>query len=146
MSSILVVCNSNRIASKMAAAYLAFKLKELGGTDFTVQSAGMAVRRGDAIPQAAVDVLAETGLAVENIGVIQLGLKEIKAADLIICMTADIVKKLTMSYQSAKGKTVLISGMTDKRDIFEPRSNKESCRNCLAMMKTSLDVIAERLV
>ena len=39
MVNILFVCESNRIASKMAAAYLAGKLKSLGATDFNVQSA-----------------------------------------------------------------------------------------------------------
>ena len=56
MVHILIICNYNRSVSKMAAAYLADKLK---GMDYSVTDAGMSVRKGDRIAPAAVAALHE---------------------------------------------------------------------------------------
>lgn len=147
MSQILFICNSNRSASKMAAAYLAHKLIEAGRSDFDVISAGLAVRKGDGIPQAAIDVLAEVGAKSETLLARQLSLKEIKSSDLIICLTDEVLKKVTDSFRSSHGKTIHLMTLADgKRDVFEPRSTPDACRNCLNMMKPALDTLAARLL
>ncbi len=146
MRSILIVCHSNMIASKMAAAYLASRLRELGGQGFGVFSAGMDVRRGSRMPKAAVEALGRMGLEAPGIRTVQVGLKEIRAADLILCATGEIVKRLTSSFISARGKTVILSSLTDRRDVYDPRPVVENCMNCLMMMKPSLDAVADRLV
>ncbi len=146
MTKILFICKSDRIAGKMAAAYLSHRLSELGKTEFETASAGVAVRHGDGIPQIAVDVLKEEGCTVQTISSNPLTLKEIQNADLIVCLTGELLKEVMGNYKSAKGKTVSLMGMvSDGRDIFEPRSTAEACRQCLRMMKPALERMAERL-
>jgi len=144
---VLFICQSNRSISKMAAAYLAHKLKELGRRDIIVLSAGTSVWRENAMHQAAIDALAEIGVVSPTIGPAQLSLKDIKSSGLIVCMSDEMVKKITDDFQSARGKTIHLMSQSDaKRDVFEPRATLEACRQCLAMMRPALDRIAERLV
>ncbi len=146
MTKVLFICRSDRIAGKMAAAYLARKMAELGQTDFEATSAGTAVRHGDGIPEVAINVLKEFGCTVPIISSNQLTLKDIRNADLIVCLTEELLRQITGGYKSARGKTVsLMSMVSDGRDVFEPRSTAEICRQCLRMMKPALDRMAERL-
>ena len=150
MVRILFVCESNRIASKMAAAYLAGKLKSLGATDFDVQSAGLRVRKGDGMPTVAQQVITELGYDCGWMSSKQLDLKEVRSAELIVCLSGAVLKKVSDDFFSARGKIIhLMTQLPERpetlRDIFEPRSNLESCRNCLAMMRPALDNMAERL-
>ncbi|MBQ7651401.1 MAG: hypothetical protein IJS15_10605 [Victivallales bacterium] len=146
MTKVLFICRSDRIAGKMAAAYLARKMAELGQTDFEATSAGTAVRHGDGIPEVAVNVLKEFGCTVQTITSNPLTLKDIRNADLIVCLTAELLRDITGGYKSARGKTVsLMSMLRDGRDVFEPRSTADACRQCLQMMMPALDRMAERL-
>lgn len=112
---------------------------------YTVISAGVEARRGGAMSPAAVEMLAELSMTPDFIGTTPLTLKEIKGSDLIVCMTDELVKKLTKSYRSANGKTIhIMSQANGKRDVFEPRSTLDAQRQCFAMMKTALDNIAEK--
>ena len=147
MTKILFISRSDRISGKMAASYLAHRLTELEQTDFEVTSAGTAVRHGDGIPEIAINVLKEFGCTVPIISSNQLTLKHISNADLIVCLTDELYKQITGGYRSAKGKTVsLMSMVSDGRDVFEPRSTAEACRQCLRMMKPALERLAERLI
>lgn len=131
----------------MAAAYIAHKMAELGQVDFEATSAGTAVRHGDGIPEIAVNVLKEYGCTVQTITSNQLTLKDIRNADLVVCLTGELLKEITGGYRSAKGKTVsLMSMIKDGRDVFEPRSTADACRQCLQMMMPALDRMAERLL
>jgi len=144
MVHILIICNYNRSVSKMAAAYLADKLK---GQDFSVTDAGMSVRKGDRISPAAVAALQENGLFTEHTACTAISLKEIKQAELILCTTAELVRKLTDSYQSARGKTIhLMTYASERRDVFEPQKEVASHLQCLNMMKPGLDAIARKLL
>jgi len=146
MTKVLFICKSDRIAGKMAAAYLANKMAELGQTDFEATSAGTAVRHGDGIPEVAVNILKEFGCTVQTITSNPLTLKDIRNADLIVCLTAELLREITGGYKSARGKTVSLMGMlSDGRDVFEPRSTADACRQCLQMMMPALDRMAERL-
>lgn len=150
MVHILFVCESNRIASKLAAAYLAGKLKELGATDFDVQSAGFNIRRGDGMPPAAQQVIAELGYDCGRIAASPMALRDVRTADLIVCLSGAVLKRVTDGFFSARGKAIhLMSQLPERperlRDVFEPRSNLESCKNCLAMMRPALDNMAQRL-
>ena len=146
MTKILFISRSDRISGKMAASYLAHRMTELEQTDFEVTSAGTAVRHGDSIPEIAVNVLKEFGCIVPIITSNQVTLKDIRNADLIVCLTGELLKEITGGYMSARGKTVsLMSMLSDGRDVFEPRSTAEACRQCLRMMKPALDRMAERL-
>ncbi|MBR4675821.1 MAG: hypothetical protein IKP00_15285 [Victivallales bacterium] len=150
MVHIIFVCESNRIASKMAAAYLAGKLKSLGATEFDVQSAGLRVRKGDGMPPAAQQVITELGYDCGWLGAKPLDLKDVRASDLIVCLSAAVLKKVSDSFFSARGKLIHIMTQLPNRpetlrDVFEPRSNLESCKNCLAMMRPALDNMAEKL-
>ncbi len=147
MTKVLFICRSDRIAGKMAAAYIAHKMAELGQVDFEATSAGTAVRHGDGIPEIAVNVLKEYGCTVQTITSNQLTLKDIRNADLVVCLTGELLKEITGGYRSAKGKTVsLMSMIKDGRDVFEPRSTADACRQCLQMMMPALDRMAERLL
>ena len=150
MVRILFVCESNRIASKMAAAYLAGKLKSLGATDFDVQSAGLRVRKGDGMPPVAQQVITELGYDCGWLGTKQVDLKDIRSSELIVCLSAAVLKKVTDDFFSARGKAIHIMTQLPERpetlrDVFEPRSNLESCRKCLAMMRPALDNMAEKM-
>ena len=150
MVRILFVCESNRIASKMAAAYLAGKLKSLGATEFDIQSAGLHVRRGDGMPPAAQQVITELGYDCGWMSSKQLDLKEVRSAELIVCLSSEVLKKVSDDFFSARGKIIHIMTQLPERpatlrDVFEPRSNLESCKNCLAMMRPALDNMAEKL-
>lgn len=150
MVNILFVCESNRIASKMAAAYLAGKLNSLGATDFNVQSAGLRVRKGDGMPPAAQQVITELGYDCGRLGAKQVDLKDVRSSELIVCLSEAVLKKLTDDFFSARGKAIhIMTQLPDRpenlRDVFEPRSNVESCRNCLAMMRPALDNMAEKM-
>ena len=146
MTKVLFICRSDRIAGKMAAAYMTHKMAELGQTDFEATSAGTAVRHGDGIPEVAVNVLKEFGCIVQTIASNPLTLKDIRNADLIVCLTAELLREITGGYKSAKGKTVsLMSMVSDGRDVFEPRSTADACTQCLKMMMPALDQMAERL-
>ena len=146
MTKILFICKSDRIASKMAAAYLSHRLAELGCEDFETFSAGTMVRRGDGIPDVAVNLLKSIDCTVPTLMSTQLTLKEIRNADLIVCLSEEVFFRVTEGYRSAKYKTIsLMNKFGNGEDVFEPRSTLESCRNCLAMMKSALDNMAERL-
>ena len=76
--------------------------------------------------------------------------REAVLADLIVCLSAAVLKKLTDDFFSARGKAIhIMTQLPDRpenlRDVFEPRSNVESCRNCLAMMRPALDNMAEKM-
>ena len=143
MTHILIVCNYNRSVSKMASAYLAEKLK---GADFEVTDAGMSVRKGDRISHGAVEALSQNCLFTERTGCTGVTLKEIKLADLILCSTEELVRKLTDSFHSARGKTLhLMTYAPARRDVFEPQKETASHLQCLNMMKPGLDAIAEKL-
>ena len=147
MTKVLFICRSDKIAGKMAAAYIAHKMAELGQTDFEATSAGTAVRHGDGIPEVAVNVLKEYGCTVQTITSNQLTLKDIRNADLVVCLTGELLREITGNYRSAKGKTVsLMSMVKDGRDVFEPRSTADACRQCLQMMMPALNRMAERLL
>ena len=146
MTKVLFICRSDRIAGKMAAAYLARKMAELGQTDFEATSAGTAVRHGDGMPEIAAEVLKEFGCTAQTISSNKLSLKDIRNADLIVCLSEELLREITGGYKSAKGKTVsLMSMLGGGRDIFEPRSTADACRQCLRMMMPALDRMAERL-
>lgn len=59
---ILFLCWGNICRSPMAERYLRARLKEVGRTDVTVQSAGLGNRADRASPDAAVDVAARYGV------------------------------------------------------------------------------------
>lgn len=143
MTNILVICNYNRSVSKMAAAYLASKLDS---KEYAVADAGMSVHKGDRIADGAVAALAERHLMTESTGCHAVSLKEIKQADLILCSSSEIVKKLMDSFHSARGKTLHIMTYAHvKRDVFEPRKNATSHTQCLNMMIPGLNAIAAKL-
>ena len=146
MTNILFICKSDRIAAKMAAAYLSHRLEELGCKEVETFSAGTSVRRGDGIPEVAVNFLKSIGCTVPLLMSTQLTLKEIRNADLIVCLSEETFVRVSDGYKSAKYKTInLMAKFGGGEDVFEPRSTLESCRNCMAMMKSSLDNMAERL-
>lgn len=131
----------------MAAAYFAKKVADAGVTDINVASAGMAVKRGESMPQGARDALAELGITPPRIGTLQVTLKDIKVANLIIVPSEELLKKVYDSFTSSHGKLVHLMSLTDnQRDIFEPRSTLETNRQCLAMMRPALDKLAEKLL
>jgi len=144
MTRILIICNYNRSVSKMAAAYLQSLLPE---SEYQVADAGFSVRKGDRIAPAAISALAECSLMTESTGCNLVSLKDIKQADLILGVSAEIVKKLTDSYHSARGKTLhLMTYASEKRDVFEPRHDVQSHVQCINMMKPGLDAIAQKLL
>lgn len=146
MTRILFISRSDRISGKMAASYFMHRIGELELADIEVASAGTAVRHGDGIPEVAINVLKEFGCTVPIISSNQLTLKDIRNSDLIVCLTEELLRQITGGYKSARGKTVsLMSMVSDGRDVFEPRSTAEICRQCLRMMKPALDRMAERL-
>ena len=144
MTTILIICTYNRSVSKMASAYLESRLKEGG---FELLDAGLSVRKGDRIAEGAQEALRRQGLITERTAGTLLSLKEIKQADLILCPTAELVRKVTDAYTSARGKTLhmMTYAPGGRRDVFEPRKDAESHLNCLKMMMPGLDAIAEKL-
>ena len=143
MTNILIICQYNHSVSKMAAAYLASKLD---AKEYVVADAGMSVHKGDRIADGAVAALAAKNIRTESMGCNSISLKDIKQADLILCSNAEIVKKLTDSFHSARGKTLhLMTYANEKRDVFEPRKNVDSHMQCLNMMIPGLNAIAAKL-
>ncbi len=148
MSNILFVCMTNCCVSQLASSYVQFKLKELERlAEFEVHSAGMRVRKGDEVPRETIAALKELGIQPMAYFPRQITLKEVRAADLIVCMSDECAKKLTSSFRSAEGKVVHLMGLVGrKEDVFEPRHDVAPNRNCLMMMKPALDRLVERLV
>ena len=148
MSNILFVCETNCCVSQLAASYVQSRMKALGKLDeFELHCGGLHVRRGDAVPPECIEVMRSQGIQPIAYFPRQISLKDIRMADLIVCMTEACAKKLTSSFRSADGKVIQLMGLVGrKEDVFEPRRSPEPMKNCLAMMTPALDRLVERLV
>ena len=148
MSNILFVCETNCSVSQLAASYVQSKLKENGRLDdFEVACRGLRIRKGDTVPRECIEAMQQAGIEPIAYFPRQLTLKDVRVADLIVCMSGDCAKKLTSSFRSAEGKVILLLGLVGrKEDVFEPRHAVEPNKNCLAMMMPALDRLVERLM
>ena len=148
MSNILFVCETNCCVSQLAASYVQSKLKANGRLDgFEVSSRGLRVRKDDTVPRECIEAMKQSGIDPIAYFPRQLTLKDVRMADLIVCMSGDCAKKLTSSFRSAEGKVILLLGLVGrKEDVFEPRRAVEPNKNCLAMMAPALDKLVERIV
>ena len=148
MSNILFVCETNCCVSQLAASYVYAKLKEKGRLEeFEIGSRGLHVRKGETVPRECIEAMRGDGIEPTAYFPRQISLKDVRVADLIVCMSGDCAKKLTSSFRSAEGKVILLMGLIGrKEDVFEPRRALEPNKNCLAMMVPALDRLIERLV
>ena len=148
MSNILFVCETNCCVSQLASSYAYSKLKELNRLgDFEIGSRGLRVRKGESVPAECIEAMRGEGIEPLAHFPRQITLKDVRVADLIVCMSGECARKLTSSFRSAEGKVILLMGLAGrKEDVFEPRHALEPNKNCLAMMKPALDRLIERLV
>ena len=148
MSNILFVCETNCCVSQLAASYVQSKLKEKGKLDdFAVSSRGLRVHRGDVVPKECIEAMRAAGIEPIAYFPRQITLKDVRVADLIVCMSDACVRKTASSFRSAEGKVILLLGLVGrKEDVFEPRHALEPNKNCLAMMAPALDRLVDRLV
>ncbi|MBR0459151.1 MAG: hypothetical protein IJJ26_07925 [Victivallales bacterium] len=146
MPKILIVCKTNRSASPMAAAYLQAKTREAGLNEYEFCSAGLRVSRADSVSQGAREILAGMGLRPLQIGSQLLSYKLVRNADLVVCLTKEVLQSVASEYKFAAGKTILLQSMTGQtRDIFEPKgASVELNRQCFEMMKPDLDTMLRR--
>lgn len=84
---IVFVCTGNTCRSPMAELLLKRRLDELDLKGFTVTSAGIKAKRGDAINPKSAQVLAENGIASEGFTATKLTDKTLRDAFAIVCMT-----------------------------------------------------------
>ena len=134
--------------SQLAASYVQSKLKKMERLDgFEVGCRGLRIRKGDAVPRECIEAMHQSGIEPIAYFPRQLTLKDVRVADLIVCMSGDCARKLTSSFRSAEGKVILLLGLIGrKEDVFEPRRAVEPNKNCLAMMTPALDKLVERLI
>lgn len=148
MTEILFVCTTNRAVSPIAAAYFADAVAAAGCTaGFTVVSAGLNARRGVSVPEATRRFLAERGIPLLAVGCRQLTQKDIRTADLVVATSSVVAERLKDDFHAKPDKLLLLMALVDsKRDVFEPRSTRESNSQCLDMMKPALDYLLKRLL
>ena len=146
MPHILFICKTNRSASPMAAAYLQAKTREAGLEEYQFSSAGLRVLRSDSVSQGAREVLSSMGLRPLQIGSQLLTYKLMHNADLVVCLTREILQIVVSTYKFANDKTILLQSMTGQgRDIFEPKgASVELNKQCFEMMKPDLDEMLRR--
>ncbi len=132
----------------MAAAVLAKALQELGDQEHDVRSCGTQVRRSASVGDGARAALAEAGVPLTRIGSTQLTVKDLRTADLIICLTEEIRKIVADKYHCSGPKAVTLFGLSgEKRDVLEPKSaSLEANRSCLELLTPALKDLAARLV
>lgn len=84
---IVFVCTGNTCRSPMAERVLCKVLEERDLKGFSVSSAGIAARKGDAINPKSAQVLMEHGLSCEGFSATLLDDKALRQAFAIVCMT-----------------------------------------------------------
>lgn len=146
-SPILILTTNDLTAGPMAASYLAAKLKELNDTVHEIHSAGLQARRENSVGTGARTVLEEKGIPLLHIGSTQLDYKELRAADLVLCLNQETRKTLAAKYHFEGPKAILLMSLADSTEpILEPKSGSvEANRACLEKMIPALDILAQRI-
>lgn len=131
----------------MAAAYFhAIAEKNCPG-EFTVSSAGLKIKSRLGVLQEVEKLLQEESIHVLRIATNPIGLKQIRAADLVICMTNSQCDYLQNSFPSAKEKIrTLMSILGSDKEIFEPaKLSLFNIRRCFSIMRPALTALFEAL-
>jgi protein-tyrosine-phosphatase len=148
MKSIIYILSGNDLtAGPMAASYLAAKLKELQDTVHEIHSAGLLARKENSVGQGARAALAEKNVPLLHVGATPMTYKELRAADLVLCLNQEIRKSLTARFHFEGPKAILLMSLLDSQEpILEPKSGSvEANRACLAKMIPALDILAQRI-
>ena len=143
---VVFICTGNTCRSPMAAA--AFKrLAKERGLNVVVDSAGMAAQDGDAVSPQARTVLKEHDLIPLRLRNQAITLRLVRAADLLITMTAAQQDRLEANYIPSRGKVLLLQGLVgEARDIPDPFGGTvETYERCFAAMQPALAALVERL-
>lgn len=152
---ILIVCHANTSRSVMAQALLADMLERRGVAPlFAVRSGGIAfyARDGALTSLDARLALREHGIEIppDNAAVdLKANRHLLRAADLIIAMTAEQVRMLGDSFPEAAGKDVCTLRQLSGRDgdIDDPAGQDESVfAACCAEIKRSLERALDAIV
>ena len=145
--NILFVCTGNTCRSPMAAAYFAKICRESGLSDIHTASAGVAAPGGQPMSCGAEAVLREQGISVEHTSQ-TLTEEHVRWADRIVTMTDRHKTAAESWFPAARGKTVLLSRLSDEQggDIPDPFGGTVALyRECLESMKPPLRTLAEQL-
>ena len=146
-SPILILTTNDLTAGPMAASYLAAKLKELQDTVHEIHSAGLQAHKENSVGTGARTVLEEKGIPLLQIGSTPLSQKELRSADLVLCLNQETRKTLAAKFHFEGPKAILLMSLADSQEpILEPKSGSvEANRACLEKMIPALDILAQRI-
>ena len=116
---IIFVCTGNTCRSPMAERVLCKALEERELKGFSVSSAGIAARKGDAMNPKSAQVLSEHGLPFDGFSAKMIDEKSLREAFALVCMTEqqkDIL--LDMRWQALKNVGA-VSEMEIENNIYD---------------------------
>lgn len=133
IDSILVVCEGNVCRSPMAQGLLAKQLP-----DVSVMSAGWAALVGRGADPMAIELMAERDIDIGAHVAVDLNLRQIRSAQLVLAMTQEQRRRIETSYPFSKGKVYRI-GEYEGTDITDPyRKGRAAFEMTLAQIEQGL--------
>lgn len=133
VNSILIVCEGNICRSPMAEALANELFPRLH-----VSSAGLNALIGKKADPFARAVVTERGLCLENHVARQLGWSMVRAADMILVMSAEQKKRVEDTYRFATGRTYRV-GHFQQFDVDDPyQKSKADFEEAFASIEAGL--------
>lgn len=134
ISEILIVCEGNICRSPMAQGLLRRALP-----DVRVSSAGLNALVGEHADPLAREVMETRGIDISAHAGIQLELRHVRSADVVLAMTRTQCKRIEFAHPFAVGKVYRI-GHKEQIDVVDPyRLGRNAFEACFAQIERGLE-------
>lgn len=145
MKKILFVCTGNSCRSVMAEGLLKKMIKETGGRDIEVYSAGTAAISGFAPTDKTIEVMKRDGIDVSGYKTAKLTPDIIRKADLILTMDNAHKDRVADFVPEAKDKTYLLREYINKKSDILSYAIEDPIGKPLEVYERVFNIIKESI-